>query len=187
MIVDTAVQIASVRGLGGLTIGRLAAATAKTKGGICAHFPTKTELQLEVVKRAEAMFRDAVVEPALAAPAGWARLERLIDSWFAYIERRVFEGGCFFTNAALEFDDLDEPEVMAEIRRLYTAYLCLLESCVEKARSRGELAAETEPAQIALLLQGLEAAALVRHALGDADAYPTAHAAAHALLEQNRP
>lgn len=185
-ILDTGVQLASVWGLAGLSIGRLAAAVGMTKGGICAHFPAKSDLQLAVVERAAAIFRHAVVDPALEVPAGLARLEALTDRWFDYIDAQVFQGGCFFTNAALELDDLDQPEVLAEVRRLYLLYLGLVEQSVGEAVSRGELAPETDPRQVVALLHGLEVGALVRHALGEADAYPVAHRAARAVLEKHR-
>lgn len=181
-ILETAVQLASVQGLAGLSIGGLAAATGKSKGGICAHFPAKRDLQLAVVKRAAAIFGREVVDPALAIGPGLARLEALIDAWFRYIEAGVFDGGCFFINAALELDDLDHTDVLAEVRRLYGAYLRLVERCIAEAVRGGELAPDTDPEELARLLHGLEAGALVRHALGETGVYPAARAAAHSLI-----
>jgi len=186
-ILDTGVQMASVWGLAGLSIGKLAAAVGMTKGGICAHFPAKSDLQLAVVERAAAIFREEVVDPALEVPAGLARVEVLTDRWFDSIEAQVFQGGCFFTNAALELDDLDQPEVLGQIRGLYRSYLGLVEQSVGEAVARGELASGTDPRQIAVLLHGLEVGALVRHALGETDAYPVARSAARSLLETHRP
>jgi len=183
-ILERAVQIASVQGLEGLSIGGLAAATGKSKGGICAHFPNKVNLQMAVVERAAEMFRAVVVDPALAIAPGLPRLVALTEAWFAYIEAAVFEGGCFFTNTALELDDLDQPEVLGEIRRLYSAYLTLVEDCAAKAIADGHLAGYDDPKHFVLLLHGLEAGALVRHALGEEDAYRLARAAALRLLAE---
>lgn len=185
-ILETAVQIASVQGLEGLSIGGLAAAVGKSKGGVCAHFPSKTVLQLAVVEEAAELFRHAVVDPALELEPGLARLDALVDAWFAYIDAGVFEGGCFFTNAALELDDLEQPEVLKEVRRLYQRYLGLLERCIAEAVEQGGLGKTTDPAALAFELHGLEAAALVRRALGEDDAFTRAHACTRALIDRHR-
>ena len=185
-ILERAVQLASVRGLEGLSIGGLAAATGKSKGGICAHFPSKLDLQLAVVKEAAAKFRRAVVDPALEEAAGLPRLTALVDGWFSYIEAEVFEGGCFFSNAALELDGLDQPEVLAAVRKLYRSYLRLVEQCVAAAVERGELLAEPDPKGFVRLLHGLEAGALIGHALGEEGAYAEARKAAEGLLARHR-
>lgn len=185
-ILETAVQIASVQGLEGLSIGGLAQAAGKSKGGICAHFPTKAELQVAVVDRAAEIFRAAVVDPALRVPSGFERLEALMEAWFVYIQSEVFQGGCFFTNAALELDDLESTEALEQVRRLYGAYLQLLEKNIARAAERGEIAADSDPAQLAFELHGLEAAALVRHSLGDRDAYRRATEYARGWLRRIR-
>lgn len=185
-ILDTAVQIASVQGLEGLSIGGLARAAGKSKGGICAHFPAKVDLQLAVVERAAEIFRLSVVEPALEKRSGFERLEALMEAWFVYIRSEVFRGGCFFTNAALELDDLESTEVLEQVRHLYGAYLQLLEKNIARAAERGEIAADSDPAQLAFELHGLEAAALVRHSLGDSQAYDRATEYARGWLRRIR-
>src|SRR4051812_14395388 len=95
-ILDTAVPIASADGLNGLTIGVLATTVQMTKGGICAHFPSKKDLQLATAERAAALFREAVVVPALGKRPGLPRLRALGDAWLDYLESGTFAGGCFF-------------------------------------------------------------------------------------------
>lgn len=185
-ILDTAVQIASVQGLEGLSIGGLAKAAGKSKGGICAHFPAKADLQLAVVERAAEIFRRSVVEPALEKRSGFERLEALMEGWFAYIQSEVFRGGCFFTNAALELDDLESTEVLEQVQHLYGAYLQLLEKNIARAAERGEIAADSDPEQLAFELHGLEAAALVRRSLGDSRAYDRATVYARSWLRRIR-
>ena len=186
-ILETAVQIASVQGLEGLSIGGLAVATQKSKGGICAHFPSKADLQLAVVGRAAELFKQAVIVPTLRESPGLARLERMIDAWFQYIQEGVFTGGCFFTNAALELDDLEASnEVLSEVRKLYGDYLRFLERCIRDAITEGSVDPETDVELLAYELHGLEAAALVRHALGESEAYATAARHARALLDRHR-
>ncbi|WP_447005196.1 TetR/AcrR family transcriptional regulator [Saccharothrix isguenensis] len=104
LILRRAAEIASVEGLEGLSIGRLATELEVSKSGVFAHFGSKEELQLATVRAAAAIFVAQVVEPALSLPPGLARLERLLDGWLAYSENRTFPGGCFFYAVQAEFD-----------------------------------------------------------------------------------
>ncbi|MFD1147021.1 TetR/AcrR family transcriptional regulator [Saccharothrix hoggarensis] len=103
-ILRRAAEIASVEGLEGLSIGRLAAELEISKSGVFAHFGSKEELQLSTVRAAAKIFVTLVLEPAQALPPGLARLERLLDGWLAYSENRTFPGGCFFYAVQAEFD-----------------------------------------------------------------------------------
>ncbi|WP_211269183.1 TetR/AcrR family transcriptional regulator [Saccharothrix syringae] len=103
-ILRRAADIASVEGLEGLSIGRLATELEVSKSGVFAHFGSKEELQLATVRAAAAIFVARVVDPAMAAPAGLERLALLLDGWLAYSEERTFPGGCFFYAVQAEFD-----------------------------------------------------------------------------------
>lgn len=102
-ILRRAAEIASVEGLEGLSIGRLATELEISKSGVFAHFGSKEELQLSTVRAAAAIFARRVVDPALAVPPGPERLEVLLDGWLAYSADRVFPGGCFFQAVQAEF------------------------------------------------------------------------------------
>src|SRR5882672_9711225 len=80
-ILDRAAAIASVEGLEGLSIGRLAAELDVSKSGLFAHFGSKEELQLATVRWAGKVFVAEVIAPALRSPAGLRRLWRLCDGW----------------------------------------------------------------------------------------------------------
>jgi AcrR family transcriptional regulator len=103
-ILARAVDIASAQGLEGLTVGSLAEQLGMSKSGLFAHFGSKEELQLATVELARQVFIENVTLPAIAAPKGMPRLWALIDRWLMLVEKRVFEGGCFFTAASFEFD-----------------------------------------------------------------------------------
>jgi len=106
-ILERAVDLASVEGLEGLTIGRLAAELKMSKSGLFAHFGSKQELQLATVAAATERFRVAVVEPALAAPRGAPRLRAMADAYFDHIE--LYSGGCFWGATSAEYDDRPGP------------------------------------------------------------------------------
>jgi len=106
-ILERAVDLASEEGLEGLTIGRLAAELRMSKSGLFAHFGSKQELQLATVAAAGARFGAAVIEPALAVPAGAPRLRAFGDG---YLERLdLYSGGCFWGATSAEYDDRPGP------------------------------------------------------------------------------
>ena len=103
-ILRAAVDIASVEGLEGLTIGRLASELSMSKSGLFAHFGSKEELQLATIGAARDTFVAEVVTPALSAPRGLPRLEALLERKLVYLRGEVFRGGCFFEAARVEYD-----------------------------------------------------------------------------------
>src|SRR6516162_10705246 len=80
-ILRTAVDLASLEGLEGLTIGRLAQELKMSKSGLFAHFGSKQDLQLATVEMAGEIFKEWVMRPALSRPAGMPRLWELLERW----------------------------------------------------------------------------------------------------------
>jgi AcrR family transcriptional regulator len=122
-ILDRAVDLASVEGLEGLTIGRLAGDLEMSKSGLFAHFGSKLDLQLATVAAAADRFRRVVIEPALAAPDGAPRLRAMGERYFDYVE--TFSGGCFWGATASEYDDRPGPvrDAIATSMELWIAEL----------------------------------------------------------------
>ena len=105
-IVDHSLALASVEGLEGLTIGRLATELGMSKAGLLGHFGTKEGLQLAVVDAAAELFSREV---HASAPPGLPKLRALCEAWVSYLERDVLPGGCFFTATASEVDGRPGP------------------------------------------------------------------------------
>lgn len=166
LILSRGVQIASVEGLNGLTIGHLAQALNMSKGGICAHYASKSMLQLAVVEKAANLFKQYVIKPSFQHPAGLARLQALSDAWFEYIEAGIFQGGCFFTNAVLELDDLEDTQVRAAVAQLYQQFLDFIEENVCAAKVNGEFRADLDTAQFTFEYMGVKLSALLWRGLG---------------------
>ena len=84
-ILRTAAGLASVDGLDGLSIGRLATELAMSKSGLFAHFGSKEELQLATIEEARKLYAQEVIEPGRAALPqemrghGVARKRRPVD------------------------------------------------------------------------------------------------------------
>jgi len=104
-ILDRAFRMASRDGLEGLSIGGLATALAMSKSGLFAHFGSKEELQLEVLRAAGRRFEDTVVRPAFRAARGTPRIRHLLENWVRWANSPDAAGGCLFVTAAIEFDD----------------------------------------------------------------------------------
>jgi AcrR family transcriptional regulator len=108
-ILDRAIDLASVEGLEGLTIGRLSADLGMSKSGLFAHFGSKQELQLATVAAAAEGFRRSVLEPAGQADDGSARLDALANAYLSNLEHGAYTGGCFWAAVSAEYDDRPGP------------------------------------------------------------------------------
>ncbi len=174
-ILDRAIDLASVEGLEGLTIGRLAADLEMSKSGLFAHFGSKQELQLAAVGAAAHHFREAVVEPALAAPEGTPRLRALAEAYLDHIDRSAYTGGCFWGATAAEYDDRPGPVRDAIVAAL-DAWLAALER-------QAEIAGVEDPGGLAFELYAVVMGANSRFRLsGDRRAFEHARRIVDRLL-----
>jgi len=103
-IIEAALTIASKSGLEGLTIGNIAEAVKMSKSGVFAHFGSREELQVAVVREYYQRFQDLVFTPALLKPKGLPRLNQMIQSWIK-MSTGDESSSCFFIARAVEFDD----------------------------------------------------------------------------------
>ena len=109
-ILNEAVDLASVAGLDGVTIGTLATHTGLSKSGLFAHFGSKENLQVETLRAAAERFTDLVVSPALQEPAGTPRVRALFNKWLEWSgSHHGQHGGCLFVASAVEIDDQEGP------------------------------------------------------------------------------
>lgn len=164
-ILSRAVHTASVEGLDGLTIGRLAEATGHSKSGIATLFGSKEQLQLATVAAARQIFIDTVIAPARSeTPQGLRRLCALLTAWFSYSRERVFLGGCFFAAASVEVDAKPGPvrDAIAEATTAWEGYLAI---CAEHAAAAGELPSLDDARQLAFELTAILEAANTRSLL----------------------
>src|SRR5437763_7823605 len=103
-IVHASAALATIEGLHGLSIARLAEHVGISKSGLYAHFRSKEELQLATIAAAGEIFAAEVVRPTEREPTPRGRLEALCERFLSHVERRVFPGGCFFAAATAEVD-----------------------------------------------------------------------------------
>src|SRR5918993_475666 len=158
-ILAHAIDTASVDGLEGLTIGRLADAAGHSKSGVATLFGSKEQLQLATVVAAREVFIDRVVAPARArSERGLSRVCALISSWLEYSDERVFRGGCFFAATSVEYDAKPGPvrDAVIAASSEWEDYLAI---SIERAMAAGELPGLDDARQLTFeIVSFLEAA-----------------------------
>jgi AcrR family transcriptional regulator len=153
-ILDRAVDIASLEGLQGLTIGRLAEELGMSKSGLFAHFGSKEDLQIATIEAASQRYINEIFTEALRAPRGYPRLLAICNAWLSYIRRSVFPGGCFFAAASFEFDSRPGP-VRDRVRQMMDDWMHALERSIRMAKDEGHLKDDVDPSQLAFELNSL--------------------------------
>jgi AcrR family transcriptional regulator len=152
-ILDCALQMAGRVGLEGLSIGDLAAAMRMSKSGVFAHFGSREELQISVIRHYHALFETEVFQPALREARGLPRLHALFERWAQRVSREV-ESGCIYISGAVEFDDRPGPVRDALVRMVRT-WQAALQRAVEQSMEAGHLRAGRPAAQLVFELHGL--------------------------------
>jgi AcrR family transcriptional regulator len=152
-ILDAALSLASQMGLEGLSIGALAEVTQMSKSGVFAHFGSREELQISVVREYHARFEEEVFFPAIRQARGLPRLRALIERWIRRVSVEL-DSGCIYISGAVEFDDRPGPvrDALAEMVRAWHA---ALKRAIEGAVDAGHLSRDTEPLQLLFELHGL--------------------------------
>jgi AcrR family transcriptional regulator len=147
-ILDRAFRLASRDGLDGLTIGGLADELGLSKSGLFAHFGSKEDLQVEVLKAAAARFEEVVLRSAFSAPRGAPRIKKLFENWLRWVTDPAMPGGCIFVAAAAELDDREgrPRDFLVAIQK---EFLGALERAVRLAIEQGHFAPSVDCAQFA--------------------------------------
>lgn len=165
-IVDAAARLATIEGLEGLSIARVAREAGMSKSGVFGLFGSKLDLQLAAIDEARDVFVREVVRPALARPEGRQRLAALCEGFLDYVQGRVFPGGCFFASVAAEVGARPGP-LKDRIREEQRQWVGLLAENAARARTAGDLEDGADPKQVALELSALLTGADVAFLLHD--------------------
>ena len=152
-IVHAALNLATHIGLEGLSIGALAERMQMSKSGVFAHFGSREELQVSVVREYHARFEEEVFYPAMKADRGLPRLRALFGHWMARTAIEI-DQGCIYISGAIEFEDRDGPVRDALVTSM-TLWLNALKRAVAQAKATGELTPDTDEAQVTFEIHGL--------------------------------
>ena len=153
VIVDAALALAAQIGLEGLSIGALAEVTQMSKSGVFAHFGSREELQISVVREYHARFEQEVFFPALEAPRGLPRLRAMFANWMKRTSAEI-DSGCIYISGASEFDDRPGPVRDALVESVSIWQAAVLRAIVQ-SQTEGHLRADADERQVAFEIHGL--------------------------------
>jgi AcrR family transcriptional regulator len=152
-ILEAALGLASHMGLEGLSIGALAELMQMSKSGVFAHFGSREELQISVVREYHRKFEEEVFRPALVERRGLPRLRALFANWVRRVSLEI-DSGCIYISGAVEFDDRPGPVRDALVAMVQT-WQQALERAIRAAVDEGHLRADTDVGQLLFEMHGL--------------------------------
>ncbi|MBK1615656.1 TetR family transcriptional regulator [Rubrivivax gelatinosus] len=152
-ILDAALGLASHMGLEGLSIGTLAEVMQMSKSGVFAHFGSREELQISVIREYHTRFEEEVFFPSMAEDRGLPRLRSLFERWIRRVSIEL-DSGCIYISGAVEFDDRPGP-VRDALVSMVRAWHLALQRAIAMAVEEGHLRPETDPSQLLFEMHGL--------------------------------
>ena len=152
-IVDAALGLATQIGLEGLSIGALAAVMRMSKSGVFAHFGSREELQISVIREYHTRFEEEVFYPALENARGMPRLKALFQNWMNRTSVEI-DSGCLYISGAVEFDDRPGP-VRDALAGSVKTWLSAMYRAVVQAKEAGHLRSDADEHQMAFEIHGL--------------------------------
>ena len=152
-ILDAALTLASHMGLEGLSIGALAEVTGMSKSGVFAHFGSREELQIAVIREYHTRFEDEVFFPAVREQRGLPRLRALFDRWVRRVSVEL-DSGCIYISGAVEFDDRPGP-VRDALASMVRDWQSALERAIRLSIEAGHLNPDTDTLQMLFEVHGL--------------------------------
>ncbi len=152
-IVDAALRLATQIGVEGLSIGALAEVTQMSKSGVFAHFGSREELQISVIREYHSRFEEEVFYPAMQEPRGLPRLRALFANWMKRTSIEI-DSGCIYISGAVEFDDRPGPVREALVGSVKT-WLSAMRRAVTAAKEEGHLRADADEDQLLFEIHGL--------------------------------
>jgi AcrR family transcriptional regulator len=164
-ILDEAARLATVEGISGLSLGRLADAVGMSKSGLFAHFGSKEELQLATIETADEIFGRQVLQPSSRAEGGLETLRALTDRYLRYVESGTFPGGCFFASVMVEVSMQPGP-VRDRMVDFMADWIGRLEAAIKDAQREGTIAKTENAGQLAFELESFLLLANTQFAVG---------------------
>ncbi|WP_343584708.1 TetR/AcrR family transcriptional regulator [Herbaspirillum sp.] len=152
-ILEVALELASRDGLEGLTIGLLAEKMKMSKSGVFAHFGSREDLQIEVVRLYHTHFEQEVFYPSIKEPRGLPRLEAMFARWVKQVTIEIALG-CIYISGAVEYDD--RPGAIRDhLVAMVQAWRDALERCIQQGIEAGHLRADVDVSQMVYEMYGL--------------------------------
>jgi AcrR family transcriptional regulator len=152
-IVDAALGLSTQIGLEGLSIGALAEVTQMSKSGVFAHFGSREELQISVIREYHARFEEEVFYPAMREQRGLPRLRALFANWMKRTSVEI-DSGCIYISGAVEFDDRPGP-VRDALASSVKTWHAAMKRAIEGAKIEGDIQPDVDEEQMLFEIHGL--------------------------------
>lgn len=152
-IVEAALGLATQIGVEGLSIGALAEVTQMSKSGVFAHFGSREELQISVIREYHERFEQDVFYPSLNAPRGLPRLQSMFANWMKRTSIEI-DSGCIYISGAVEFDDRPGP-VRDALASSVQTWHAAMKRTIAMAKEEGHLRADVDEEQMLFEIHGL--------------------------------
>ena len=153
VIIDAALGLATHIGLEGLSIGALAEVTGMSKSGVFAHFGSREELQIAVIREYHTRFEQEVFYPAMQAPRGVSRLRALFANWMKRTSIEI-DSGCIYISGAVEFDDRTGP-VRDALANSVMTWQAAMKRAIQQCKECGEIRDDVSEDQMLFEIHGL--------------------------------
>jgi AcrR family transcriptional regulator len=152
-ILDMALELSSRDGLEGLTIGLLAEKMKMSKSGVFAHFGSREDLQIEVVRLYHHRFEQEVFYPSIKEPRGLQRLQGMFARWVKLVSVEIALG-CIYISGAVEYDD--RPGAIRDhLVAMVQAWRDALHRCINQSMEMGHLRSDINVEQMVYEIYGL--------------------------------
>ena len=152
-IIEAALGLAANKGLEGLSIGLLAEVTGMSKSGVFAHFGSREELQISVIRDYHVKFEEEVFLPAIREARGLPRLRAMFERWVRRVSFEI-DSGCIYISGAVEYDDRPG-QIREALVSMVSAWQGALLRATQQAIECGHLKADTDAQQLVYEMYGL--------------------------------
>ena len=152
-ILESALESASIHGLEGLTIGALAEQIGMSKSGVFAHFGSREDLQIEVIKLYHHRFEQEIFYPSLQEARGLPRLKSMFTLWINRVSQEIALG-CIYISGAIEYDDR-HGVIRDELVNMVTTWQNALKRASVQAIELHHLQEDTDPEQLIYEMHGI--------------------------------
>ncbi len=152
-IIAAATQLFLRKGYFGTSIADIASEVKVTKGALYHHFEGKEAIFSAVVSTIKKTWRDAVARQVIGARDPVERLETLLESHAAFLERN--ESFCLVMNGMMmEMDGVD-PKFYRELQSAYADMSGFIEQILLKGQKAGKIRSDVDPRLTALTIAGM--------------------------------
>jgi len=146
-IVNTALEMAAMVGIGKLSLGEIAKQLGLSKSGVFSRVGSLEALQNAVMDEFDRRFTAEVFLPAMSLTRGLPRLNAIVENWIRRSCNVQSISPCLYIAGSFEFDDVAGP-LRERLRQGVLRSRAALRRTVLQAMEEGHLRPDTDPEQL---------------------------------------